>query len=150
MTTVEGKDAGKAYLPSLARTPLGAAVVVRSAMGILMLKRHGAHGAGTWGLPGGWVEPGEDPAAAAKREAWEEVGLQVTDTFWLGYTTDRHPEGLDQVTMWFEAFEWEGEPRNTNPARVSEVRWWTPDEIRVPTERLFVPVLNGISKGIFP
>ncbi|MGC9669157.1 NUDIX domain-containing protein [Planosporangium sp. 12N6] len=30
-----------------------------------------------WGLPGGHVEPGEEPAAAARRELGEETGLQV-------------------------------------------------------------------------
>lgn len=30
-----------------------------------------------WGLPGGHVEPGEDPAVAAGRELYEETGLRV-------------------------------------------------------------------------
>ena len=30
-----------------------------------------------WGLPGGWVQPGEDPAAAVARELREELKLGV-------------------------------------------------------------------------
>jgi len=30
-----------------------------------------------WSLPGGGLEPGEDPAAAAVREVWEESGYKV-------------------------------------------------------------------------
>jgi 8-oxo-dGTP pyrophosphatase MutT (NUDIX family) len=43
---------------------------------VLMIKRSdmGRH-PGQWAFPGGAVEPGERTAAAALREAWEEVGL---------------------------------------------------------------------------
>lgn len=32
-----------------------------------------------WGLPGGGLEPGEDPADGAVREVWEETGQRVQD-----------------------------------------------------------------------
>lgn len=32
---------------------------------------------GRWGMPGGWVSPGETPLKAVKREVREEVGLNV-------------------------------------------------------------------------
>lgn len=39
---------------------------------LLMVERGDGHG---WALPGGMVEPGEDPGAAAERELAEETGL---------------------------------------------------------------------------
>lgn len=39
--------------------------------------------AGGWELPGGKVETGEDPAAAAVREITEELGCTVEVTGWL-------------------------------------------------------------------
>jgi 8-oxo-dGTP diphosphatase len=44
---------------------------------ILLLKRKGGVGDGVWYLPGGVVEPGEDPADAAVRETAEECGLCI-------------------------------------------------------------------------
>lgn len=44
---------------------------------VLLLKRAGGIGSGAWYLPGGLVEPGEDPMAAAIRETFEEAGLMV-------------------------------------------------------------------------
>jgi ADP-ribose pyrophosphatase len=40
---------------------------------MVMVERSDGHG---WALPGGYVEPGEDPLAAAQRELDEETGLQ--------------------------------------------------------------------------
>jgi 8-oxo-dGTP pyrophosphatase MutT (NUDIX family) len=45
---------------------------------LLQLREPDAHmDPDRWGLPGGHVEPGEDPAFAARRELHEETGLQV-------------------------------------------------------------------------
>ncbi|QDO87950.1 NUDIX domain-containing protein [Ornithinimicrobium ciconiae] len=62
---------------------LGAyAVVVAEHLGIpsLLLTTFANTDDDVWGLPGGGVDPGEDPAAAAVREVWEETGQQVQVT----------------------------------------------------------------------
>lgn len=55
-----------------------AGAVVRDESGRLLLIRRGhAPSLGLWSLPGGRIEPGETPAAAAAREVKEETGLDV-------------------------------------------------------------------------
>lgn len=53
----------------------GILVIAHDARGRLLLHRRAEDG--LWGPPGGFVDPGETPAAAAEREAREETGLTV-------------------------------------------------------------------------
>jgi len=39
-----------------------------------------------WSLPGGKIDSGETQLAAARRELWEETGLQLTDAQFLGHS----------------------------------------------------------------
>lgn len=63
------------------QNPSPAAVVVipdpDDPMRILLLKRRTPPNVGRWCVPGGFIHYGEEPAAAAAREALEEVGLEV-------------------------------------------------------------------------
>lgn len=43
----------------------------------VLLVEHVFHPAFPWGLPGGWLDRGEDPAQAVAREFHEETGLRV-------------------------------------------------------------------------
>ncbi len=45
----------------------------------LVIRRAGeppAEGAGTWSIPGGWLDDGETLTEAARRECWEEAGIE--------------------------------------------------------------------------
>ena len=57
-------------------------IAIRDSGGRVLLARH-VEG-DRWLLPGGAVEPGEAPANAAVREAWEETGLLVRLTRLVG------------------------------------------------------------------
>lgn len=48
---------------------------------------------GCWGLPGGWLEPNETPAEAARRETREETGLEVRIDRLVDVFTRRAGEG---------------------------------------------------------
>ncbi|MBY0551954.1 MAG: NUDIX hydrolase [Candidatus Obscuribacterales bacterium] len=58
--------------------PVAVAVIPRSDGSIVLVQRGIAPAIGSWALPGGFVDAFESPEVAAKREAKEETGLDVT------------------------------------------------------------------------
>ena len=76
---------------------------------VLLGKRRGSHGAGTWALLGGHLEFGETVEVCALREAEEETGLKVQILRQGPYTNDAMPaEGKHYVTVIVVASSTEG------------------------------------------
>ncbi|OIJ99332.1 NUDIX hydrolase [Streptomyces sp. MUSC 14] len=61
------------------RALIGSCVLVHDSGGRVLLLRYGPDGpgAGTWWLPGGMLDHGEDPCTAAHREMCEETGVEL-------------------------------------------------------------------------
>lgn len=59
------------------RHPVGAVGAVFDEAGRVLIVEHVFRTDFPWGLPGGWVEAGEDPRDAVARELREELGLSV-------------------------------------------------------------------------
>ncbi|GAB4145776.1 MAG: NUDIX domain-containing protein [Candidatus Promineifilaceae bacterium] len=60
------------------RQRVGVALVVVNGVGDVLMLHHVFHPQVPWGLPGGWLNRNEDPAAGALRELREETGLTAT------------------------------------------------------------------------
>jgi len=66
---------------------------------ILMLK-HTFHPLVPWGLPGGWMDPGETPEQCALRELQEETGIAnaiISET--LAFFRNSDPDHLNIIVM---------------------------------------------------
>jgi mutator protein MutT len=59
-------------------TVTAGAVIFNDRRQVLLLKHRFRTGSG-WGLPGGFLERGEQPIEALRRELREEIGLEVDD-----------------------------------------------------------------------
>lgn len=132
------------------KVPVGVGVVVTRGAGldqeVLLVRRFGKHGSGTWAVPGGWVDRSEDPAESAARELAEEVGLEAKaeDMAFLGYTRDVYPEGIEDICLWFRADVYTGVPEPLEE-KIAELRWsrWA----QLPEPR-FISLQNGLDKGL--
>jgi 8-oxo-dGTP diphosphatase len=133
--------------PALVR--VGVAVVLRRGRAVLMGKRIGSHGAGSWSFPGGHLEAGETVIGCAARELREETGIDAGLASFrkLTYTNDIfRAEGKHYVTLYVECEAPEGmpEPEIREPNKCEGWRWF-----EEPPQPLFLPVANLLSDG-FP
>jgi len=91
-----------------------------------------SHNHGAWFLPGGGVEHGEHPAAAAVREVEEETGLQVAIERLRDVVTDveRLPEPAlrHQDRLIFDCRVIAGTVRDEADGSTDHVAWVTPEE----------------------
>lgn len=95
-------------------------VIIRTRPGtIVMIRRK--HPPEGWALPGGFVDAGESVEIAARREAYEETGLDVRrlTQFHLYSDPDRDPRS-HTASMVFTAVA-EGEPRGGDDAAEARV-----------------------------
>jgi len=91
---------------------------------VLMGKRKGGLGDGTWGFPGGRLEFGEDIIDCVHREVMEEVGIRIKNLRFGTFTNDYfQKEGLHYVSIYFVADYDSGNVKVMEPDKCSEWRW---------------------------
>lgn len=95
--------------------------------GEVLLVRHTYGREERWELPGGGVKRGEEPAAAARREAREELGVDVADWRFLGDLFERIDGKRDRLWC-FESELTSGEI-DFDRAEIAEARWFDRDRL---------------------
>jgi 8-oxo-dGTP pyrophosphatase MutT (NUDIX family) len=96
---------------------------VRDSRLLLALRENTGYADGLWNVPSGKVEPGEEPLAAAVREAREEVAVDVRCARPATVLHTQRPGETPRVGFFFEAESWCGEPVNAEPHKCGGLRW---------------------------
>ena len=81
----------------------GVAVVVTWRGRVLFGRRPLMSGTTAWQLPGGWIERGESPLAAARREVLEETGLELVSPAFVAVTNNVFSRDEHSISLYFEA-----------------------------------------------
>ena len=118
--------------------PTACALVVDEEGRLLLVRRAGEPDRGKWDLPGGFLEEGEHPLDALRRELREETGLEVEPLEFAGVWVDRYGGG--EAAPWTLNLYWTAQALSGEPAAaddVSELRWFDPAELPAGEEFAF-------------
>lgn len=95
---------------------------------LLQLRQGTGYMDGHWAAgAAGHVERGETAYDAARREAREELGIEVADIryeFVMQRSQGNDDPVEERVDFFFSARPWAGEPRIVEPAKCADLRWW--------------------------
>ena len=111
--------------------------IVTDPAGRILLSRiaEGFPGAGTWHLPGGGVDPGEDARAALRREIREETGQHgaVGELITVASHRRTPPDGPDIYAVWVFSHVHVSRPCVPSVVEVGgstcDCGWFTPEQI---------------------
>jgi 8-oxo-dGTP pyrophosphatase MutT (NUDIX family) len=134
----------------------GRVLLVDASQRLLLIHERLEHGGTHWLTPGGGVEPGEQPREAARRETFEETGIEidvpsdaeavlVTRRAWSWHGTD-----YDQVDHFFLVRVPDGLP--VTPRGLTDVeqltllgtRWWSAAQLQATDEILVPPDIGDV------
>lgn len=120
------------------------AFVVRDGK-ILLIQENHPPDKGKWNIPAGKLDFGESPADAARREAFEEAGIEFTPTAVLGIHSVYRQDTPGEVHALRIVFVGEalndvslehGEPVD-GVAEIADYQWLTPQEVLDIDDQLF-------------
>lgn len=125
---------------------VGIAVIIIDNNRVLLGKRRGAHGEGTWGFPGGHLEFQETIYECAKREVLEETDLTISDITFGPYTNDIF-EDKHYVTLFVLAKNFSGQVSTKEPQKCEIWEWFEWNNLPQP---LFLPIKNLLKTDYNP
>jgi 8-oxo-dGTP diphosphatase len=105
--------------------PTASALVVDRGQ-VLFSRRRYEPFAGRWDLPGGFLQEGEHPLDALRRELAEETGLIVEPERFVGVWIDDYAD-RKTLNLYWTARILAGEPQPADD--VTELRWFGPDAV---------------------
>lgn len=116
---------------------------------ILLGKRKNAHGASSWGPPGGHLEFGETFEECAIREVQEETGLSVSNPSFLAVTNNIFASDRKHSVSIFMKVELEPAQTATNlePHQAEEWLWFSLDKL---PKYIFLPLQQLLSGKSYP
>ncbi|MFH1072218.1 MAG: NUDIX domain-containing protein [Nanoarchaeota archaeon] len=127
---------------------VGVQVIIKRDGKVLLGKRKGLRGGGTWCFPGGHLEFYEQIEDCARRETREETGIEIKNLREGPFTNDiSKKERIHYITLYLIADYARGEPRVREPKNFEKWEWFSWDNL---PKLLLIPVKNLLAKKFNP
>jgi len=123
---------------------------------LLQLRANTGYMDGHWAMAAaGHVEAGESVYDAAKREAREEIGVDIALSDLIPLCTMHrthadHREVDERADFFFSCSRWSGDPRLLEPDKTADLRWFRLDGLPDPVVPHELTVLQGLLGGNLP
>jgi ADP-ribose pyrophosphatase YjhB (NUDIX family) len=122
-------------------------VILREDGKVLLYRRLKAPEAGYWNIVGGKVDPMESSADAARREAEEETGLSIGEVEFLCVTEQIiDADAQHWISMIYITRDFSGEPRLTEPDKLSDLGWFDPANPPAPLSAFAIRAFEHLLK----
>ncbi len=119
---------------------VGVAVIIKKDNKVLLGKRKGSHGKGTWAFPGGYLEFGETIFGCARRETLEEVGIKIKNLEYGPYNNNYFKKEQRHSVVPFIISDYaSGTVKVMEPDKCESWEWF--DWNNLPNN-LFLPIIN--------
>lgn len=136
-------------MESNASRPLvGVGVVFVKGGKVFLAKRQGSHGEATWASAGGHLETGESLEECARREAREELGVEVGSLIFL-CVSNIIAYGKHYLDIEFLGEIGEQEPRLAEPEAFSEYGWFDLFDLPDPLFEAVAYALDSVKTGSY-
>ncbi|HEX5797480.1 MAG TPA: NUDIX hydrolase [Candidatus Saccharimonadales bacterium] len=122
------------------RPSVGIGVLINKDGKFLFGRRIGKHGHGTWSVPGGFLEHGEEFEECAKREVLEETNIKIKNIRLLTVVNNIfHDENSHSITIFMFSDWLSSEPKVTEPDKFINIDWYDLKSLPKP---LFLPIIQ--------
>jgi len=110
--------------------PEASLILIKEGKVFLVRRFNTGYEDGKYCFPAGHVEKGESPLQTAIREGKEEVGVEVlAKHLTMIHVMWRHCENDERPAFFFHASEWVGEPKNVEPEKADDGKWFHLSEL---------------------
>ena len=121
---------------------------LRKGSKILLLRRYKTgYQDGNYTMVAGHIEKGETAPVTMKREAKEEVGIDIAlDELRVVHVMQRKNPDREYVDFYLTADKWKGEPKNMEPNKCDDMQWFDMGKLPENTVGYIPIVIRNINK----